>query len=157
MNQPFDKKEAFAAWAEKFLKAKQSPMSEPLSRAFISCSFGEKQVTFPPDGVRTTLAWRIAEVRAAGYGLKITDALMAFIAVLAEGRPGTVVMYCALLRYVQLKRNLPLIGMDEFAFIFPVGYPNEQVLGILWDSQKGHVLGGDFDNLLDKIGEITEV
>jgi hypothetical protein len=61
--------------------------------------------------------------------------------------PGDGVMYVHALRSKQVDVN-----MDNFANFFPWGYPSRDTLSTLWDAQKGHVLGLECDNMLDKIG-----
>lgn len=61
------------------------------------------------------------------------------------------VVYCWCLQYESKKRNLKQITLEDFAEIFPNGFPSESDLVAVWLKQKVKRRSGfsDSDNLLD--------
>lgn len=148
----FQINEAWKDWAKKFLDSDVSiaPMDMDASMAFFTCSMGEKDESFPPDAVKNTFLYRVGEQRVKWAGLRTTPACLALLSYLCES-PGAVVMYIYALRYLQVRDNIESIGMHELAQQFPMGFPTEEALSVLWEAQKGYAFGWKLDNILDNV------
>ena len=85
------------------------------------------------------------------FTYKITDARLLLMMVLICQTPGIAVMYMAYLQYWCKKNFSESIDLDVFCEkIFPWGFPGDDDLHKLWDSQKVEQNGpGSSDNLLD--------
>jgi hypothetical protein len=140
----------YEGWAEEFLKCKGVPMSETLSKAFISLTMREMQtVSEDIPEIHEQLGYKILDSRATAIGLELTQNVKYLLTMLCD-RPGTIVMYAYALRYAQVSRELEKITMQQIANLFPMGFLNNDDLHTMWDLQKVEELKGA--NMLDRLG-----
>lgn len=133
----------FEEWCAEFGEAEVEPMSENLSKAFMVVTMAEMHNGDVPS-LEKSFIYQILDKRAEFIGLKLNKYAKVLLALLAD-RPGTIVMYLYYLKRYQMTID-SAITIGQIANIFPFGFPTEQALNKLWDSQK--VQGG---NLLDTI------
>jgi hypothetical protein len=77
--------------------------------------------------------YKVTVARSEAIGLVIEQNLTDFISVLCKS-PGDVTMYISLLR--QEQKNGIAATLANFIELFPMGFPNQDELGVLWDAQK---------------------
>jgi len=135
--------EKFQLWIANFSSAKTEPMSNDLSEIFLRMARSERNELEIPSGYNI-YSYKILEKRAEFIGLKLNKYVKMFICMLVRS-PGEIIMYLYYLKDYQVK-NKEEITMEIIVRIFPYGFPTDDSLNILWDSQK---INGE--NLLDKI------
>jgi hypothetical protein len=98
---------------------------------------------------------KIMQARCRACGLEAEAQAKIFLAALCD-RPGTVVMYAALLRHMMdenVRNGEPaLVTLDQLCYDpFAMGQPNQEELQRIWDAQKrcGPRPAGTMDNWLD--------
>ena len=102
----------------------------------------EKELPFTVQLVRKSLKGR--------FTFEMSDSLQVFIGMIGKSA-GTCIMYLTYLQYKAKKLGVKEITATIFAKdIFPTGFPSEENLQKLWDSQKvKSEKSGGSDNLLD--------
>lgn len=137
---------AHQTWAENFLKSKTQPMSAKDSELFLNCMMAENQEDFPPEQFKNTLQYKLLSARCKSLGLRLSQAVLTYIAT-TQGSPGVLVMYANALRHWQHVHGEEVLDMDAFVKIFPMGFLTEKELEKAWDAQK--LQGAPNSNLLD--------
>lgn len=135
----------------KFKKLQHHAMTEQIAEAFMQCVLIEKS-----EGRIDILEeekphlFKIIEKRLEViFEYTMSDELKMFITILCE-TPGKIVMYLWYLQYVSKKNRIQHFTCENFASIFPNGFPCEKDLKQLWDEQKINAEEIYYtDNLLD--------
>jgi len=142
--------EKFETWINHFKISKKEEMNHELGQIFMSLlmmEFDKKKMNDIPKEL--LFAYEVTRTRSESIGLKINQPAIFLISFVAEGIPGTIIMFLYFLRHFQINNNneitIDLIARE----IFPFGFPSKESLSELWDEQK---IGGD--NLLDFPDEI---
>jgi hypothetical protein len=136
----------------KFEKLQHHAMTEKLSEAFMKSVLIEKsegRINIPEE--EKPHVFKIIEKRLEViFDYTMTDELKLFITILCE-TPGKSVMYLWYLQYVSKNKNIQHFTCENFASIFPNGFPCEKDLNQLWDEQKINRTIGQYyaTNLLD--------
>lgn len=121
-------------WNSAFLEAEVEPMDQDAAKTFLSICGKEK--TPMPKEIQEMFLVQVISKRAEYLGLPMTPGLIAFLTLLA-GSPGTAVMFLTVLKYNQLATGTTeTYGMAALGKLFPMGFPNKEKLGELWDLQK---------------------
>ena len=130
-----------------FEKLKQHNMDNETSGLMIQLLMGNPQEI--PEKEKPFLLKLIEKRIEVVFDYVITDIkLLLFLCVLTE-TPGKAVMYLTYLQYWAKKNSKFEIDMDTFCqTIFPWGFPSDEDLDKLWDSQKVKTKGMS-DNLVD--------
>jgi hypothetical protein len=114
-------------------------MDDDTAKGFMAVVMNEdkinQDVLDDPSKTSADIGYQIADKRSEAMGLEINAAVKIFLIGYLCDRAGTVVFYLSYLRLVQQETGRP-INMTEFAQIFPMGYPNEETLSLLWSAQK---------------------
>lgn len=148
--------ELWAIEAEKLFKHDAQPMSDELSKAFVSCFINEKEMENDTN-LRSDL-----EAKKLGYcsvfhnrvkychTYKVTLAVSVFMGFAANSF-GEVTIYANYLQYQAHKCGKKDIDIDFISTrVFPLGFPSKETLQKVWDMQKVERKDyGDSDNLLD--------
>lgn len=119
---------------EAMSKAPQHPMSKDMTTVFINLLMMQQAKIEIPDELKASFNYRLVDQRCVAFGVEADDYAKALVAMIAD-RPGTAVMYCAALHYVHKKTGKPAT-MQTLIDAFPMGFPNEEDLRIIWTSQK---------------------
>ena len=132
--------DTFKIWIEDFKKAECEPMGD-VGEIFFRCSLNEMYGYEFPKDVQPPFLYELIKKRCEFVRLKSTPWACLFLAALAK-RPGTAVMYIYYLKAIECD-----LTMDNLAKVFPIGFPKESELEILWDLQKTK----DHQNMLDSM------
>lgn len=130
---------------EPFEKLHRFPMNDELSKIMIQLMLSDVNI---PEDERPFLYQLIEKRIKHCFSYEINDPkLILFLCILTE-TPGNAIMYLTYLQYWCKKNDVKELTFHNFCSeIFPVGFPSEDDLQKLWDSQKVNV--GGSDNLLD--------
>jgi len=83
------------------------------------------------------------------FSFKMSDSLVILVAVVGKSA-GIIVMYLTYLQYRAKKMGKEELDIGDFVMIFPDGFPTDDSLQDIWDSQKvDRGERGGSDNLLD--------
>lgn len=152
-SEEFNRVALWITWASEFMKLKQHPMSDQMTKVFLTCSMNEQVETFPGEELELSFQYRMAEIRAKSIDLQMTKAVKTFLSALCTS-PGEVVMYLYAMKYCALYEKIDIVDMNAFSSMFKWGYPSQEDLSKIWDQQKGFKLGlKKVDNLLDTLRE----
>lgn len=133
------------------LRSNVRPMSPQESRNLIFCTMGERNGTEVPQDIQKAFTFQVFNMRANSLDLKITPWAAVMVASLCDS-PGKAVMYAHILAHRAREQKLELFTLMDVVTTFPNGFPKEDILNEVWDSQKGFALGLEgVDNLLDLI------
>jgi len=135
-------------------KFKGEPLSEEYSKNFLKLLMAKKnERPLAESEVTKDFLAQIFLKRIEGYELKftVTDFFFAFSTMIAFNNPGKVMILLRLCYQYWRDENEALIGIENFAQIFPWGAPTDEELKKMWDSQKYFDRPSDHlnDNLLD--------
>jgi hypothetical protein len=139
-------------FAKKFEALKQHPMNDDTSSIMIKLAMSNGAIPEDDEEINDNFMIKIitGRFKVLGYTMDIRTKLM--IASIT-GSPGAAVMYCHYLAYFCKQHNIIWLTFDDFCMkAFPWGFPSEEDLNILWDSQKVHKDSSEqpgTDNLLD--------
>lgn len=90
---------------------------------------------------------KVALAHLSAHNVLYTDETVLMVSALCD-RPGTVVMYCAVLKALE-KKNGRAATLDDLCKEFPMGFPTEDALHSIWERQKAR--DGQYpDNFLDR-------
>lgn len=131
-------------WATKFFKQPVESMSEDLDGIFFRMMMVDGEPVDIPQ-IKEEFLFKVIDSRAKYLGLDMTDSAKIFLMFLCQS-PGNVVMYLCALRTKAQK-----VDMSVLTNYFPMGFPNEESMGRLWDLQKGYVNDEKVDNCLDHV------
>lgn len=131
-------------WATKFFNQPTEAMSSDLSGVFFRMMMVDGEPVDIPQ-LKEEFLYKVIESRAKHIGLELSDSAKIFLMFLCQS-PGNVVMYLCALRSKEKR-----VDMAVLTNYFPMGFPNENSLGDLWDAQKGYVNGEKCDNCLDTL------
>ena len=135
-------------FAKEFDKFKNSPMDKDTSELFITLTLAKNIPIDIPEGKKPFL-YKLMERRLEVlHNYKLDFKTLLFLSFLCKNA-GTCVMYIWYLQYEANKRNIDSIDFKTFTEIFSWGFPSEDDLHRLWDSQKVLRKGMGSDNLLD--------
>lgn len=148
--------ELWAIEAEKLFKQDQNPMSDELSKTFITCCMSEQEMEQSED-IREKLSKKELGLCSVFYNrVKYCHTYEASIALclfmgLASESFGEVTIYANYLQYQANKHNMKRIDMGFIGEkVFPMGLPSRETLNKVWDMQKvKRESDFDSDNLLD--------
>lgn len=121
-------------FAEKFKNIPTNPMEDKTAEILISLTIAPIQED--DEEINKHFLCQVIEKRfkALGYTMNIKCKL--FLAYLTNS-PGMAVMYCHYLAYWCKQNNIQHLTLDELCMnIFPMGFPSENDLSVLWDEQK---------------------
>ena len=138
------------AWCQEFLNTKGVLPTGLAQVALNRMLIADKNNDPMPPELTETFAHRVFSSHAKRIGLQMSPHALMFVAMVISRDPGTSVMYAHVLRFFQLKKNLPSLNMVNVAEAFPDGFLTEDQLRKLWEKQKGGQ-GNGYDNLLDVI------
>ncbi len=108
------------------------PMSESATETMLTLIVAGDAFRIPA-GVELPLGLKIAQKRAEAFGVPATDAALVMVAALCD-RPGTVVMYVAVLAALAARLGRAAT-VSDLAEAFPVGFPKDVALYRVWDAQ----------------------
>jgi len=112
----------------------------------------EKEAPLGESSIATDSISQIFLKRIKGYKLKftVTDLFFGFCVELFVDSPGILMILLRLCYQYWRNTGQELIGVEDFAYIFPCGTPNKDELKEMWESQKyrDHPALSS-DNLLD--------
>ena len=116
-------------WCETFKGLPTEPMTHELSRVFLACMLGgvNREV------IEDLFTYKVINARAEALNLEIEQALIDFLSILCKS-PGDVTLYLSLLKNEAVQGNRA--NMENFTMLFPMGFPNQDELEIVWDLQK---------------------
>lgn len=135
-------------FAKEFDKFKNSPMDKDTSELFITLTLAKNIPIDIPEDEKPFL-YKLMERRLEVlHNYKLDFKTLLFLSFLCKNA-GTCVMYIWFLQYEANKRNIDSIDFQTFTEIFAWGFPSENQLEKLWDSQKVNRKGLGSDNLLD--------
>lgn len=122
-------------FCEPFQKLRLHPMDEETTKILIQLLFASKNVIIPED--EKPFLYKLIEKRLTAYTYTITDTRLIFFLIVISRTPGKAVMYMTYLQYWSKKHGVKDIALDDFAKeIFPMGFPSDDDLRILWDKCK---------------------
>jgi hypothetical protein len=136
-------------FCKKFEKLKRHPMSEDLTKIMFSMYMAD--INNPVKEITDEFMYQLIDKRVKyGLTIKLDDWRLITFLMMVSGTPGKAVMYVTYLQYWAKKNNLKEITFDLFCEkIFPLGFPNDNDLTLLWDEQKGGKYNIKKDNLID--------
>jgi hypothetical protein len=135
-------------FAKEFEKTKRHPMDKETSEIFLSLVLSQIGTFDIPENEKPFLYALMEKRISVLHDYKLDDRVLIFLSWICKSA-GIGVMYCWYLQYESKKRNMKDISFDNFVEIFPMGFPSEDDLHRLWDSQKVLSKGMGSDNLLD--------
>lgn len=116
---------------------------------------GEMPMDAIPEKEKPQL-YRIIESRTrACFTMEIKDPRVIIFLMQISKNPGNAIMYLAFFQWYCYKNNKPVLTIEDICEAFPMGFPSEDDMLKVWDSQKvkkeqGHNNEGNFsDNLVD--------
>jgi len=144
------KYDIFSAWAESFLSSKTELMSKPLSDLFLAAYLNDGSPSLC-DSLTGLFQYKLLTERVRFLGGKLSPGALV-ICIYLSSSPGEVVMWAYVLRYLQHKKSLDAVSVEDMAYAFPNGFPLKEELERLWDEQKGYFLNiPGVDNFLDTV------
>lgn len=135
----------------RFSKLKTFPMSDANSEILVKLLLAKNVIKDIAEKEKPWLYQIIEKRIQLCFTFKISDPRLILFIALVAGSPGTAVMYLAYLQYWCKQNNIKELDLDIFCErIFPMGFPCENDLHELWDSQKiNRPDSNGSDNLLD--------
>ncbi len=88
-----------------------------------------------PEEVNESKCFELIEKRCKWIEVPVSEQVIAFLSVIGDGRPESMVMYCSYLKCWFMENNRP-IDISELAHIFPMGFWTEKTMVELWKKQK---------------------
>lgn len=143
-------------FCEPFEKLKRFPMSREESEMMIKLLLSK--ITIPEDG-KPQIVQLLEKRLKHCFTFKLKDPkLILFLCFLSE-TPAVVVIYLTYLQYWAKKTNTKELNFDIFCErIFPMGFPADRDLSLLWDSVKVYRSGAmTSDNLLDYQSALSSI
>ena len=120
-------------WCDEFQKSKCGPLSEKISKIFLSLLILEKKNTEIPPDFKKQFMYQVLTKRAKSISLKMNVYSTALLALLSD-RPGMAVMY---LYYLKSKtQDDSEVTMATITNLFPLGFPSDDEMSKLWEKQK---------------------
>ena len=100
----------------------------------------------------------LKRIEAYKLPFKVSEMFMIMSLMTFVDRPGNVMILLRLCYQYYMKTKTEMLGISEWAELFPMGVPSDKELEQMWDSQKSR--GGEFftGNMLDnpKVWEIEK-
>ena len=135
-------------FAKEFEKTKKEPMDDFVSEMLVKLILSKNMSYSIPEGEKPFL-YKLMEKRISViHDFELDERTLVFLCCICKSA-GVCVMYVWYLQYESKKRNMKQISLEDFCEIFPMGFPSEDDLHRLWDSQKVLTKGMGSDNLLD--------
>ena len=128
------------------MKLTPHPMNDLTSKVMLQLILAGEEFTFPSEPELPFIV-AVAKKRCEHHAIPASDGALLMIAQLCD-RPGTVVMYCAVLKALATKLNRA-VQVPDLCDAFPMGFPNNDDLITVWDQQKVHDGAGP-NNALDR-------
>lgn len=151
---PDQVKAAYDNWlpnAYSAMRAAMKPMSTTLSRVLMVATFSEADGEPVPEDVTKQFCYQVLAMRLNSLDCKLTPWALTMAAAVCQS-PGDAVMYAHVLAYKAREDKRELTNLSQFVHLFPMGFPDRETLGKIWDTQKGFYLGLDgVDNMLDMV------
>jgi hypothetical protein len=132
------------AWADEFFKQPTVPMSNQMSEIFLRMMFMEQDPAPKkiPE-IESQFLYQVIDKRAEHIGLELSKPAKIFL-MFQTHSPGTAVMYLYAFR-----TKYKSVNMGTIANMFPMGFPSEDSLQVMWDKQKDYLNDGRSYNCLD--------
>lgn len=135
-------------FAKEFEKTKKEPMDDFVSEMLVKLILSKNMSYSIPEGEKPFL-YKLMEKRISViHDFELDERTLVFLCCICKSA-GVCVMYVWYLQYESKKRNMKQISLENFCEIFPMGFPSEDDLHRLWDSQKVSRKEMGSDNLLD--------
>ena len=138
-----------------FSKFPVRPMTLEESKMFMQLIMIEKDGSMPPfEETKIELPFELRLIKgslSSRFTFEMTEPLQLMIAQIS-GSAGNVIMYLTYLQYRAKKLDKRKLSIEDFANIFPMGFPTNKSLQDAWDSQKVNRSADNpngSDNLLD--------
>lgn len=140
-------------FAKKFEELKKHPMDDDTSSIMLKLAMSNGAIPEDDKEINDHFMCKViaSRFKVLGYTMDIRTKLM--IATIT-GSPGSAVMYCHYLAYYCKNKKIQHLTFDEFCMhAFPWGFPSNEDLQVLWDSQKVSKDGSQpgTDNLLEDL------
>jgi hypothetical protein len=139
-------------FAKEFEGLRKYPMDNETSEIFVKLILSKDSKFEIPDNEKPFLYQLIEKRISVLHDYKLDDRVLLFLSFICKSA-GIGVMYCWYMQYESKKRNIELVSFEIFAEIFGCGFPSDDGLQKIWDSQKVDTTNKDrsafSDNLLD--------
>ena len=132
-------------WCLDFKMKASQQLSKETMMALGTLIWEEKQGKMIDEEFLSIPAYMLVDKRSGMLGLELTAQCKAFLTLIGNGSPGTMVMYLSYLAYQF--RHRPLVSLETMAWEFPYGFPSPNSLKDLWENQRL----SDGRNLLDQV------
>jgi hypothetical protein len=137
-------------FAEQFEKLSQYPMDNETSEIYIKLLLLKDSDIEIPQKDKPFL-YQIIENRISFvHNYKLDNRTILFLSILCKSA-GICVMYIWYLQFECKKRNINEMSFETFSQVFGNGFPSDEGLSKIWDSQKVKHEVGNSDNLLDYV------
>lgn len=139
-------------WYNSFKEFSSMGMSMDLARVFATLT-AKGSEPMPSQVKDTTAIFQLTTKRAEIMGMKLHDSLMVFISILADGKPGNIVIYLSALKLFAIDNSITEenMSMKHLTYLCPDGFLGDEAMGTLWNMQKvTPVTMLESDNMLDK-------
>ena len=135
-------------FAKEFEKTNKQPMDDFTTEMLVKLSLSKSSPYKLPEEEKPFL-YKLMEKRiSVVHDFELDDRTLLFLCCICKSAD-VCVMYIWYLQYESKKRNMKQISFEDFCLIFPVGFPSEEDLSLLWVKQKVYTKGLGSDNLLD--------
>lgn len=115
--------------------AKLRPLTRDECKNFVLMATMREDPELPPD-VPLPFGMQILQKRLAHHGVRAENRVMMLVTFLCD-RPGTIVLYAAAIKAIAAKKTEPgPVTFNEFVEAFAIGFPTDEELNRIWDSQK---------------------
>lgn len=124
-----------------FGEAEQIRMSSEMSEMFIKFLFISQDENQKGEVYQALLerSWVLRAMKKRirhCLTIEVDEGVQMFLLTLVDGNIGGAIMYLYYMQYWAKRNDVKLIDFESFSRMFPNGYPSDQSLAILWDSQK---------------------
>ena len=136
-------------FAKKFDKLTKYPMDNLTAEIFVKLLLC-KDSSYCLSNEEKPFLYQILEKRISQvHSFRTDDRVLLFLCFICKSA-GVGIMYCWYIQFMSKQFDLKQITFEDFANIFKDGFPSDESLQQLWDSQKVKIESLTFsDNLLD--------
>lgn len=125
--------EKYSDWISFFDRSDKAPMSKDLTEIVTSLNIMDEE-SFKMRKENYNFSFALARKRSDFIHLSINAPAILLITMLTNGLPPRIIMYY--LKYWQICHDETPITVPILLNIFPSGFPTENCLNILWNTQK---------------------
>lgn len=135
-------------FAKKFDELRKYPMDNETAEIFIKLGLSKSSSYVITESDKPFL-YKVMEKRISViHSYTVDDRVLLFLSFICKSA-GICVMYCWYLQYKSKMLNVNHISFELFSEIFGWGFPTDEGLSKIWESQKVKTTSFSSDNLLD--------